>query len=153
VKRLVVFELEERRFAVPLEAADRVLPMVAITPLPGAPPVIRGVINVHGLLLPVADPRMRLGLPVREVRLGDRLLVVKTPRRVIALIVDEVQGVLEADDRDVVSVDRILPAAGAIAGIAKLPDGLILIQDMDRFLSIGEETALGAVLVCAGGER
>ena len=60
------FFLDDRTFALPLEMVERVTRMVAVTPLPGAPAVVRGVIDVAGDFVPVVDPRVRFGLhPVR----------------------------------------------------------------------------------------
>jgi len=70
--QLVVFDLEGQRYALPLGAVDRVLPMVAVSPLPKAPAIALGVINLHGQALPVLDIRRRFGLPTREYGLADR---------------------------------------------------------------------------------
>lgn len=47
VLRLVVFSIEGQRYALPLNDVERVLPMVAVSPLPQAPAVVLGVINLH----------------------------------------------------------------------------------------------------------
>jgi hypothetical protein len=52
---LVTFSTGGLRFGIPLESSDRALRMVAISPLPGAPPFLIGTVNVHGELVAVAD--------------------------------------------------------------------------------------------------
>ncbi len=51
--RLVVFLLDEQRYAVPMSAVERVVPMVAVSPLPKSPAIALGVINLHGTAIPV----------------------------------------------------------------------------------------------------
>jgi purine-binding chemotaxis protein CheW len=43
------------KYAVPASAAREVYPVKDLTPLPGAPPFMLGIINVRGLILPIID--------------------------------------------------------------------------------------------------
>jgi purine-binding chemotaxis protein CheW len=142
VLRLVVFVIEEQRYALPLAAVERILPMVAVSPLPEAPAVALGVINVHGQVLPVLDIRRRFGLPPRDYDLRSHLLLARTSRRTLALPVDEVLGVSEVAAEAVAPPDAILPGIGHVAGIVALADGLLFIHDLDAFLSLDEERRL-----------
>ena len=51
--RLVLFTVDKQTYALPLAAAERVLHMVEVTPLPGAPDAVEGVINIQGEVVPV----------------------------------------------------------------------------------------------------
>src|SRR5919108_5417404 len=93
--QLVSFVIEEQQYALPLPVVQRVLPMVAVSPLPQAPPIALGIINLHGQIIPVLDVRRRLGFPARDYGLTAHLLVARTGRRTCALPVDEVWGVRE----------------------------------------------------------
>lgn len=143
-RSLVVFHLGERRFALRLGIVDRVLPMLEIVPLPRAPEVVLGVINVEGRVIPVVDIRARFALPHRVIEISDHLLIARTRRRTVALAVDAVEGV--ADTVEIVSTDQILEHAPHIEGVAKLNGDLIFIHDLDTFLSAAEVTALEAAL-------
>ena len=78
---LVLFLLEGRRYALPLEAVEAVLRAVAVTGLPRAPEAVRGVVDYHGDLLPVMDPRVPLCHPTREVQPSDHFIVAQTSPR------------------------------------------------------------------------
>jgi chemotaxis signal transduction protein len=52
---VVFFELRGLRCALPLGVVRKVLPMRGITPVPLAPPVVRGIAPVQGFILPVLD--------------------------------------------------------------------------------------------------
>lgn len=141
-RRLLEFLLDEQRYALPFERVERVVRAVEITPLPKAPPIVLGLINVQGKVIPVADPRQRFGLAARELRTGDRIIIARTARRTVALRVDTVPGVAECFERDVVPPQDIVPGMEHLAGVVRMEDGLLLIQDLDRFLSLDEEKAL-----------
>lgn len=144
--RLVVFVIEGQRYALSLPAVERVHPMVAVAPLPRAPTVTLGVINLHGRVVPVVDIRRRFGLPPRDFGLTAHLLVARTLRRTLALPVDEVLGVSEVAPEAVTPPDAVLPGIGQVAGIVALQDSLLFIHDLDTFLSLDEERQLTEAL-------
>ncbi len=141
-KTLVVFALGERRYGLPLSAVDRVVRAVDLTSLPKAPDIVMGVVNVQGLIIPVINIRRRFRLSEREIALTDQMVIAKTTRRPIALLVDAVVGVLDFSEQEVVLAEDVLPDLQYLEGLLRLEDGLILIHDLERFLSLDEETAL-----------
>ena len=148
---VVVFTLDGGRYGVALSAARRVLPMAAVAPLPGCPDAVLGAINVHGHLTPVFDLRRRLGLAPREYGPSASLLLAQAAARVVALPVDDVHGVEEIPAEQVVPPSGVLPGVEQLAGVAALADGLLLITDLDAFLSLEQERQLDDAIVRAGG--
>jgi len=146
MRDIVIFSLDEPRYALPLSSVERVVRIVEITPLPKAPEIVMGVINMQGQVIPVINVRRRFRLPEREIRLEDQLIIAKTPRRLAALIVDSVSGVHRLKEQELVLAGQELPYAGYIAGVVKLEQGLFLICDLGRFLSLEEEKSLDTAL-------
>jgi purine-binding chemotaxis protein CheW len=146
VLRLVVFEVAESRCAFPLEAVERVVPMAAARPVPGAPRVVLGAINLAGRVVPVVDLRRRLGLAAGDYGLDARLLIVQTPRRTLAVAADDVTGVAAVDGLDVAAAAVVLPGLGLITGIVAVPGGLLFIHDLEALLLPAEEHELERAL-------
>lgn len=143
---LVIFSLDGPDYALPLAAVERVVRIVEITPLPKAPEIVMGVINMQGKVIPVINLRRRFRLPERETLLEDQLIIARTPKRLVALIADSVAGVRRLEERELAATGQELPYAGYIEGVAKLEEGLCVICDLDRFLSLDEEQALDTAL-------
>jgi Chemotaxis signal transduction protein len=143
---IVVFALDEPRYALLLSAVEKVVRAVEITPLPRAPEIVVGVINAQGRILPVLDIRKRFRLPAREMKPDDRFIIARTSRRQVALAVDSVVGVHELAEREMVSAKQTLPFTQYLKGVAKLEDNLVLIHDLDQFLSLDEERVLDTAL-------
>lgn len=120
--------------------------MVAVSPLPKAPPVAIGVVNIRGAVVPVLDIRGRFGLPPRDWGPSAHLLVARTPRRIVALPVDEALGVIEVAEEAITPPAVVLPKTEYVSGIVALPDGLLFIHDLDAFLSLDEEERLDQAL-------
>lgn len=144
--RLVVFVLDEQRFGLRLDVVEQVVRLVAIMPLPEAPDIVQGVINLRGRIVPVVDIRKRFRLPDRTPRLSDHLIVARTARRPVALHVDAVEGVVDSADAAVTTAAEILPGLVCVEGVVKLSDGAIFIHDLGSCLSLEEERALDAAL-------
>lgn len=146
---LVVFSLENQRYALPLSASERVVRMVAITQLPNAPGIIMGLVNFHGKVIPVVNMRRRFGLPEREPSLSDSLIIAHTTRRPVALMADAVLDVIACAAQNQIAAEDILTGVEYVEGVVKTADGLIFIHDLNRFLSLEEEDALDLVLDAA----
>lgn len=143
---LIVFAMDDRRYALPLRAVDRVVRMVAVTPLPKAPDIVFGVVNIQGRVIPVINMRRRFRLPEREIALTDQLVVAHTVRRPVALVADAVLDVIACPVQSLIAAEEVLPNIEYVEGVIKLADGLILIHDLDKFLSLEEEDFLDYAL-------
>jgi len=147
--RVVVFVLGDQRYGLPLAAVERVVRMVGVTPLPQAPEIVLGVVNVQGRVIPVLNLRRRFRLPERDFALTDQLVIARTAGRPVALAADAVAGVLEYSTQQAVGACDIVPGIEYVEGVVKLADGLVLIHDLDKFLSLEEETALDRAIESA----
>lgn len=145
----VVLDFDALRIALPLSVVERVIRAVYVTPLPGAPAIVSGVANLQGRVIPVVNMRRRFRLPEREMALTDRLVIAHTAQRAVALVADSVSGVIEHAAPDRVDAETILPGLEYVDGVVKLDDGLILIHDLGRFLSLDEAEALDQAMAAA----
>jgi len=75
---LLVFRLDDQRYAFFLSIVVEVVRAVEITPLPSAPDIILGIINVRGTVVPVVNLRTRFRLPERNLEPDDRIIIART---------------------------------------------------------------------------
>jgi purine-binding chemotaxis protein CheW len=114
-----------------------------VSPLPRAPAIVEGVLDVRGEVLPVIDLHRRFGLPAKAMELADHLVVVQAgPRRVVVHVGPAVD-LLTAPVEDLEQAVEIAPYA---RGAARLPDGVVLIHDPEAFLAPAERVALDRAL-------
>lgn len=143
---LVVFEVAMRHYAVPLADTCELLRIPTIVPLPKAPAITEGVINVRGQVTPVLDLRKRFGLPHKAPHPDEHIVVVRAGTRVIGFRVDRALGVSRIRPEDIEDAAAITPRAEYLTGIAKLRDGLVLIHDPSAFLAAAEARELDLAL-------
>lgn len=143
---LLLFHLDGRPYAVRLGQVERVVSMAAFAPLPGAPAIVAGIINIGGRFLPVLDVRARLGFPTRPPRLEDGLVILRLASRSVVLWIDRVEGTLHLPAPSLVPADSLVPAGGWFDAVTALPGGPVFIHDADRFLSLEEAADLDQAL-------
>jgi len=145
-REVLVFEVASQTYGLPIADVLELVRAVTITPLPNAPAVIEGVVNVRGRVLPVLDVRARFRLPAKALDPSDHFIVAAAGARGVILRVDRASHLALVDETLVQSPQTLGPSAAYVAGVIKLDDGLVLIHDLTTFLSAAEAASLDAAL-------
>lgn len=129
---LVEFICRDLKFAVPLKSVRRVLPAALPVPVPGTPPLVLGMLEVEGEMLPVIDFAVRCGFAPTSLQTSHQLLVLDLDGLALALLVDAVPGTRE-------SVEPLAPVSPVhgddlVAGMMVMEDGMRLLCDPERLL-------------------
>ena len=127
--QLVVWRVGLREFALPFAVVSQVVRAVAVSATSDMPPFSCGMVDIRGDVVPVIDVRKRFSLPERSLAPADHFIVAHTPKRTLVLWVDMVHGVAEYPD------DAATFTEGSNHGMAMLPDGLILLHDLEQCLA------------------
>lgn len=146
---LLVFELAGARYALDLSCVREVVRAVFITPLPGAPVVVEGVISVRGELVPVYDFRARFGLPARPLHPDDVIVTAWTGERRVGIRCERTEWVRDIR-RNMIEEAPAFAVGSArhrLSGVVRLEDGLVLIHDLASFLEESERTELEDAIV------
>lgn len=132
------FYLDKYFFGVEVEKVKEVMRYQEMTPVPLAPGMIKGLINLRGQIVTAIDLRHRLELGERS---KDRLpmnVVLQTDEGSVSLLVDEIGDVLNVDmdtfERPPETLEGV--AKELVLGAYKLEDRLLLILDTDKTITI-----------------
>ena len=141
---LVTFNLLKEEFGVEISSVQEIIRAIDITPVPGAPSHVRGVINLRGAVIPVADLRKRFDQSCSEETRKSRIVICSVSGRIVGLLVDEVLEVRRYGRQDVAPAPQFLkgPEADFFLGVARRGDDLVMVLDLDRILSTDERIAL-----------
>lgn len=142
----MVFCLDTGRFALPLRSVDRIVRAAYVTPLPLAPDIVLGAIDVEGQVLPVFNLRRRFQLPERAIDPADHFLIARTTWGPVVLVIDAAQGLFEGPSTPMSDAHSLGPNLGHSRGVIQLEDGLVLIQDLEHFLSPDEARTLAEAM-------
>jgi purine-binding chemotaxis protein CheW len=144
--QVLVVEVGGQHYGLPVADVRELVRAVAIVPLPRAPAVVEGIINLRGRIVPVLDIRSRFRLPAKPLEYTDHFVVAQTGERLVALRVDRALDLVQLEADDVEEARGVIPGADYVSWVAKLPHNLVLIHDLRTFLSRAESAALADAL-------
>src|SRR5712692_7401401 len=92
------FYLDKLMFGVELQKVQEVMRYLELTPIPLAPDVVSGLMNLRGQIVTAVDLRRRLELPNRPDDMLPMNVVIRSADGAVSLLVDEIGDVVEVDD-------------------------------------------------------
>jgi purine-binding chemotaxis protein CheW len=137
---VLVVGLGEERYGIEMQEVAEVLPPVEVTPVPGTPPLLSGVIHVHGEIRPVVDLRRLLGIEAVENDRPARVVLLRRQGREMGLKVDGVEKIRGVASGELQSAgDGYTDLSGRyIKALTK--DSLMLLSTEALFAELGKET-------------
>ena len=147
VSRWVTFQLDDETYGIDVMQIREVLRSVEISPVPGAPAFVLGIINLRGNVVAIIDTRSRFNLPQREVDESSRIIILDTGDYVVGFLVDSVSEVAELRNENI----EVAPDTGNgeasrfINGLYNRDEGLLILVDASRLLSDDELAELSTI--------
>jgi purine-binding chemotaxis protein CheW len=144
-QRYATFFLQGTCFGIHIQQVQEVLEYQEITPIPLSPPVLPGIINLRGQILPSIDLKIRLGLSGAEAARQPMMIVVRTEDGPINLLVDKIGGVIDVDPEQLEApTETLKPGVRAVTShVCKLDKQLLLLLDTEKVIQVAEEMPSG----------
>lgn len=139
---LLIFKIGNRHFALHQKDVVRVFRAVEISTLPGAPEIVRGVINLHGEITPVLDIRKRFQIEEEPISIHDIFILVKAKSRSFCILVKSVENSITIPESDINLRESIWPGLTIIDKVLSLQGEIVLINDVNKYFLPGEEIIL-----------
>lgn len=132
------FFIDDLFFGVDVLDVQEVLRAQQMTPVPQAPEVVEGLINLRGQIVTAIDMRRRLHMPKLSTGNPPMNIVISTPDGAVSLLVDEIGDVLDMEASNYERPPDNLEAAARelIRGVYKMKDGLMLVLDTDKAIEV-----------------
>jgi purine-binding chemotaxis protein CheW len=146
IRDFFCFKVDQYKFALPLSQVERVIQAVEIQKVPDAIPLIQGLIDYHGTVIPVLNFRYRLGLGLQEIHVDHYLLLATTTRRQFFIVVNEVLGVSETVEKTFMTETADMDYELGASGIFRRKDGIFFIYDLEKFIKSDDHILLDKLL-------
>jgi purine-binding chemotaxis protein CheW len=98
-----------------------------------APAFVKGVINLRGVIVPVVDLRLKLGLSQADYNGFTVVIVLNVDRRTVGVVVDSVSDVIQLEAQQI----KAAPAFGGavdgayVTGIGSVQDRMLILMDIE----------------------
>jgi purine-binding chemotaxis protein CheW len=132
----LTFQVGSEEYGIEIFKVREIIGMLPITPVPGSPPEMMGVINLRGKVIPVVSIRSRFGMPAAEAHPHNVIIVVENRQGEIGLAVDRVAEVARFNEQDT----EAPPAYGlavdttCVSAIGKSQGRIRILLDIARVL-------------------
>ena len=146
--KYLTFALAGEEYGIGILKVKEIIGLMPITTVPQTPGYVKGVINLRGKVIPVADIRLKFGMEpmayndrtciiVVEIKGADRTI----PMGIVVDSVSEVLNIKGGDIEDTPSFGSHLNTA-FILGMAKTNNSVKILLDIDRVFREDEVAAL-----------
>ena len=140
----VTFQLGSEIYGVNVLQVQEVLKYTEITPVPGAPAYVLGIINLRGNVVTVIDTRSRFNMASKEVDDLSRIIFIEVKSHIIGMLVDSVAEVVSIKREEIDTSPNVsnedLESAKYIQGVYSTDDKIIILIDVHK-LFVNEEWA------------
>ncbi|SIN89617.1 chemotaxis protein CheW [Vannielia litorea] len=99
-QELLSFHVGAQEYSIDIISVREIRSWTEATPLPHAPPYVRGVINLRGTVLPIIDLAKRLGIPAGEKNDRNVIVVVQSGDNTVGLLVDAVSDIFAVSEAE-----------------------------------------------------
>jgi purine-binding chemotaxis protein CheW len=146
--KYLTFSLAGEEYGIVILKVKEIIGMMPITPVPKTPHYVKGVINLRGKVIPVAD--LRLKFDMEEMAYSERTCIIVVEIKegagniLMGIVVDSVSEVLTIKSGEIEDT----PAFGTkmdtdyILGMAKTAEGVKILLDIDKVFGADEMTAM-----------
>ncbi|MEM5471514.1 chemotaxis protein CheW [Hoeflea sp. AS60] len=140
---LIAFNLGDQEFCIEVISVREIRSWTPATILPHSPPHVCGVINLRGVVLPVMDLSVRLGMAPAEPSQGHVIIVTQIGSQIVGLLVDAVSDILAVPASDIHSAPDVSKNMDPelIRGMLPMDDRMICFIQLNALFASTESEA------------
>ena len=148
-RKYLTFVLGSSEYAVPVHKVREIIKLMEITSVPQVAAYVKGVINLRGKVIPVADLRIKFGLASAEYADRTCIIVVEMMLRstaaLVGVVVDSVSDVVNISAEEIEEAPGVgdQNGSGCVEALAKVKGGVKIIVNLDRLFG-GDEDQFAA---------
>lgn len=139
--KVVIFVVGHEEYAVMISAVKEVISWSKPVPIPEAPPIVEGVIDLRGDVIPVVDLAKRFGTIRLKEDVDTRIMIMDVVGRQVGFVVDDVTEVHTVTLGTLVPPSPLLRHKHSdplVSGILKVGQNrLVAMVDANRILAEG----------------
>ena len=141
--QICTFALDDLLIGVEVQQIQEVIRFQTMTPVPLAPPVVAGLINLRGQIVTATDLRLQLGMAPTDLEQRPMNIIIRDDQSMVSLLVDDFGDVIEVDIDDMEPPPDTLPEPlrDLLQGVYKLPEALLLVVNPPQLISTSAAAA------------
>jgi len=136
----LTLRLGKEEYAIDILRVQEIRSYEEPTRMVNAPAFIKGVVNLRGVIVPIIDLRLKLGLEQADYDAFTVVIILNIQGTVVGVVVDAVSDVVTLADDMVKPAPQFNAALDArfITGLANVGERMLIVINMDALLSSAE---------------
>jgi purine-binding chemotaxis protein CheW len=138
LQEFLCFKVSAEIYAINIMAIKEIIKPREITEVPRAPAFVSGVLSLRGIIIPVFNMRLRLGLPCVDKSVKERIIVLKKQDDFFGILVDEVIQVVKISSAAIEKPPTILDGIDRdfVNGIGRYDGQMLILLNQDKILDL-----------------
>lgn len=139
IREFLAFKIGDEEYGVDILRVQEIRSYERPTTIANAAADLRGVVNLRGVIVPIIDLRLKLGLPDARYDHLTVVIVLNIGARVVGIVVDGVSDVLTLEQehlRPVPALDLAVNRDHLLA-IGSVDDRMLILLDIEKLLAPG----------------
>jgi purine-binding chemotaxis protein CheW len=143
----LTFRLGAEEYGIDILKVQEIRSYEAPTRIANAPPFIKGVVNLRGVIVPIVDLRLKLGCESAEYNSFTVVIVLNVKGRVVGTVVDSVSDVLALDKDTIKPAPEMSSAIDTsfITGIGSVAERMLILMDIEGLMASEEMGLINSV--------
>ncbi len=141
----ITFRIGDEEYGIDIMLVQEIIRYSKPTRVFNSNPVIKGVINFRGRVIPIIDMHRKFNLPEQTYDNFTVVIIIEVEQKTMGMIVDRVSDIMSFKNEDLQLVDREFATdikTEHLKGMGKSAERIVLLLDPKRVLSVEEMNQL-----------
>ena len=143
--QFVTFQISDEEYGIDIMLVQEIIRYKKPTKVFNNNPVIKGVINFRGKVIPIIDMHRKFNLPAGKYDGFTVIIIIEVEKKTMGMIVDRVSDIMGFHSEDIQLVDKEFASdikTEHLKGMGKSGERIVLLLEPDKILSLGEIDSL-----------
>jgi purine-binding chemotaxis protein CheW len=133
----LTFRLGQEEYGIDILRVQEIRSYEPPTRIANAPPFVKGVVNLRGVIVPIVDLRLKLGCDSVEYNSFTVVVVLNVRGRVVGAVVDSVSDVLQLSGETIKPAPEMNTSVDTrfITGIGSIGERMLILMDIQALMS------------------
>lgn len=142
--QLLTFTLGQVKYGIPIQDVQSIEGKVQIVGIPNVLPYIKGIMNLHGNIVPVYSLAMKFGYPEQQI---NNVVVTDVNGMLVGFEVCKVDAILSVEGEHIIPMPEVISEAQHyMPDVANYQKDLIVMLDVGKLITEEEQRDLQKLL-------
>jgi purine-binding chemotaxis protein CheW len=133
----LAFTLGKEEYGISIQKVQELRGYETVTRIANAPPFIKGVVNLRGIIVPIVDMRIKFNLGTPTYDQMTVVVILNVIGRVVGMVVDSVSDVVTLTPAQIKPAPEMSSAMATdyLTGLGTIDERMLILVDIEKLMS------------------